>query len=167
MPLLAIVLATPGCGYKWVAWSAEGYETLSIEKVSAAPQTRQLSIRMRDALVARCLAGSGLQPVEGNGDLTLTTALRAYRESVAATGVDGRTERLQFAIAADFVLKDRQGKELWSLKNYQYSDQYDISTSQEEYRNETVFVQDNALRTIADLVITNISLAIAEAERAQ
>jgi len=165
--LAAAALFCGACGYKWVGWSSADYAAMAIARVNTTPETRKLGVRMRDALIERCLAGSGLSPVDSDGDLVLSTALRDYRESVVATGIDGRTERIQFLIVVDFLLVDREGKRVWALNNYQYSDQYAISTGQELFRDETVFAQDKALSAIADLAITNITLAIAEAERSR
>jgi outer membrane lipopolysaccharide assembly protein LptE/RlpB len=162
--LLLALLPTVSCGYKMVGWSSGRYKTMTIRPVSAAPSAQSLALRTRDALIERCLAGSGLTPVESDGDLRLDTRLIEYQERVIATGIDGRTERVQFTFRADFSLTDREGRVLWQLDNYQYSDQYGIATVQEEYRDEKIFEQDSALRTIADLVITNISLAISAEE---
>ena len=153
------------CGYKIVGWSSTSYVTLAIRPVKSAPSTRALALRMRDALIERCLAGSALKPTDTAGDLILESGLLSYQERTIATGVDGRIERIQFTLTANFALSDTAGKVLWSLPNYQYSDQYAISTSQESYRDETVFIQDKAMRTIADLVITNLTLTINELER--
>ncbi len=119
---------------------------------------------MRDALIERCLAGSSFKPTDRDGDLILESELLDYRERVIATGTDGRIERIQFTLKANFVLTNAQGQQLWALSNYQYSDQYAITTVQDTYREEAVFIQDKAMRTIADLVITNLTLAIAERE---
>ncbi len=162
--LLALSLFTISCGYKLVGWSSTQYASLEVRPVLAAPTTRHLTVRMQDALIDRCLAGSGLAPVEAEGDLVLETRLLEYDERVIATGTDGRTEQVQFTLKANFNLTDSHGSMVWSLENYQYSDQYGISTGQDSYRDETVFVQDQAMRTMADLVITNISLAISEEE---
>jgi len=162
---LMLSLLTVSCGYKVVGWSSSQYATLEVRLVEAGPTTRHLTLRMRDALIERCLAGSGFAPVDASGDLVLKTSLSEYAERVIATGTDGRTEQVQFTLKASFYLSTRDGREIWSLGNYQYSDQYAISTSQDSYRDETVFVQDQAMRTMADLVITNITLAISEEER--
>ena len=164
--LLLPVLLFSGCGYKVVEWSSDRYATLAVRPIETNPNTRHLSTRMRDALLERCLAGSSLQPTDSAGDLVLNTKLNAYTESIIATGIDGRTERIQFTLNATFRMTDGQGQVLWELKNYQYSDQYALFTGQEEYREEAVFETDKAMRTIADLVITNISLAISELESA-
>ena len=158
------VLITVSCGYKIVGWSSTGFTTLAILPVKGTAVTRELTTRMRDALIERCLAGSALKPTDHQGDLTLECELLAYTERTIATDVDGRIERIQFTLISSFVLADSRGKVLWSLPNYQYSDQYAISTGREAYREETVFVQDQAMRTIADLVITNLNLTVTELE---
>lgn len=163
---LLLPLAAASCGYKTVGWSSGRYATLAIEPVKSDLGSHNLTVRLRDALIERCLAGSGLRPTDETGDLRLQSRILEYRESIIATGVDGRTSRLQFTLRANFALLDRQGQRLWTLENYQFSDQYNISITPNEYRDEAVFVQDNAFRTISDLVITNITLAISELERA-
>ena len=162
--LAMALLSTLSCGYKVVSWSSDRYKTLTIRPVSTANSAQSLGLRLRDVLIERCLAGSGLTPTESDGSLILETEILNYQERVIATGIDGRTERIQFTFTANFSLADSEGKQLWRLNNYQYSDQYGISTTQDEYREEKVFEQDEALRTIADLVITNISLAISASE---
>ncbi|MDJ0838657.1 MAG: LPS assembly lipoprotein LptE [Acidobacteriota bacterium] len=163
--LCATLLTTLSCGYKVVGWSSENYKTMVISPVKGSgPETGRMTTRLRDALIERCLAASGFTPVDDAGDLVLETNLQRYRENVVATDVDGRTLRIQFALSASFVLRDKAGKEIWKLDNYRYSDQYNISTGRDVYRDEAVFIQDNALDSIADLVIANITLAIDELE---
>lgn len=154
-----------GCGYHLVDWNVTGFKTLEIEAIQTNETTRSLRTRMRDALIERCLSGSALQPVDEGGDLRLRCELVRYRQSVIATAADGRTTRFQFELLGNFTLKKPTGETLWRLSNYRYSDQYSISTSQNEYRDEAVFEQDIALKTIADLMITNISLALIELGR--
>ncbi len=149
-----------------VGWSSETYKTLEIKPViSVQNETRRMTVRLRDALFERCLAVSGLTPNDREGDLALKTTLISYNENVVATDVDGRIQRVQFAILANFTLTDPQGKLIWSLKNYRYSDQFNISTGRDAFSDETVFSQDEALKTIAELVITNITLALEELEQ--
>ena len=162
--LLFTICTTLSCGYKLVGWSSDRYTSLAIRPVQVAATTRTMKVRMRDALIERCLAGSALKPVDTDGDLILDTHLLDYRESVIATGPDGRTERIQFSLRAHFKLKDRAGKVLWQLENYQYSDQIGITISNDVYREEAVHVQDKAMRTMADLVVTNMTLALNERE---
>ena len=162
--LSGTLLLLTACGYKMVAWSSSTYATMAVLPIKTGDNARGFRTRFRDALIERCLAGSGLRPTDERGDLVLRTEILEYRENVIATATDGRTSRIQFTLRAGFDLTDAGGRNLWSLKNYQFSDQYDISTGQEEFRDEAAFVQDNAFRTIADLVITNITLAIAESE---
>jgi len=158
-----LALLNLSCGYKLVAWSSSKHITLAIQPVTSdTDETRTMRLRMRDVLIERCLAGSGLVPVDEGGELRLAGHLKDYRENVVATDIDGRTLRIQFTLQASFELQDRAGNRLWSLDNYRYSDQYSISTTRNEYRNETVFVQDAAMRNIADLVISNITLTLAE-----
>lgn len=159
------MIQTLGCGYKVVGWSSS-FDTLTIAPVTGGMRDASMKLRLRDALMERCLAGSGLRPVDSDSDLKLSTEIRDYREQVIATSVDGRTERLQFTIHLNFELVDRQGQVIWSLYDYQYSDQYSITTTQARFKDEAVFEQDNGLRSIADLVITNITLAIDEMEGA-
>lgn len=121
-----------------------------------------LRVRMQDALITRCLAGSGLQPRGQDSDLHLSGRLVNYVENVIATDPDGRTKTIQFNFVVSFSLKDKAGKTLWSLNSYRYSDQFDVSTRQAAFRDEAVFLQDEALRAVADLVITNITLAVNE-----
>ena len=162
--LLLLLLATPiACGYKMVGWSADTYPTVTIAPVRGNEiETRRMGVRLRDALIESCLTGSALRPIETGGSLTLETNLAQYTENVVATDLDGRTLRVQFSIIAGFTLKDTAGKVIWSLKNYRYSEQFNVATGRDAYRNETVFVQDNALDDIADLVIANITLALEE-----
>ena len=162
---LTLLFTLNSCGYKVVGWSSETYGTVAIERVqTASNETRLMATRMRDALIERCLAGSGLKPVTNQADLVLKTRLVDYQENIIATDTDGRTQRIQFTLWAHFDLADQQGKRLWNLNNYRYSDQYRITTTQSLYRDEKVAIQDEALRSMADLVITNITLAIAELE---
>ena len=164
--VLLTVMGTCGCGYKVVSWSSEANSTITIPPVDGAVPGEEMKVRLRDALIERCLAGSGLRPVDRGGQLTLACTLADYSEQVIATDVDGRTKRLQFNMLVSFRLKDAAGNRVWSLDNYRYSDQYSITTDQNTYRDEAVFVQDDAMRSIADLVVTNLTLAIAELEQA-
>jgi len=164
MILLGLVLATTSCGYKMVRWSSDVFQTMAIAPVDGSVRA-EMKLRLRDALIERTLAGSGLKPVDSEGHLVLKSQLLSYGEQVIATDVDGRTRRLQFNMRVSFQLSDAAGNEIRSLKNYQYSDQYSITTRQDTFRDETVFVQDDAMRSIADLVVTNITLAVAEWEQ--
>jgi len=146
-----------------VGWSSETFKTLTNKPVKSLDnETRRMTVRLRDALIERCLAGSGLRPGDRDGDLVLDTTLISYKEYVVATDVDGRTQRVQFALLANFSLTDTSGRLIWTLKNYRYSDQFNISTGRDAYSDEAVYSQDEALKTVADLVITNITLALEE-----
>jgi len=138
---------------------------MAVSPIQGAAESGVMRLRLRDALIERCLAGSGLRPVDNQGDLSLSGKLLSYKENVIATDVDGRTRRLQFNLQASFKLQDKQGNIIWQLNNYRYSDQYSITTTQSSFRDESVSVQDDAMKNIADLVITNITLAIHEWER--
>ena len=162
---LLLVLITLGCGYKVVSWSDENWQTMAVRPIEGDPSGQVMRLRLRDALIERCLAGSGLRPTDHSGDLILTGKLLSYSERVIATDTDGRTQRLQFNLRASFKLKNKDGETIWELKNYQYSNQYSITTSQASFRDESVLEQDDAMKNIADLVITNITLAIHEWER--
>jgi len=164
LPLLFAAM-TLACGYKMVGWSSETYPTMTILPVQGSgTETRRMAVRLRDALLESTLAGSALRPVERDGSLVLETTLYAYEENVVATDRDGRTLRVQFSMRATFSLRDAAGEVVWSLPDYRYSDQYNIATGRDDFRDETVFVQDEALANIADLVIANITLAIEELE---
>ena len=156
-----LLLLPSGCGYKWIGW-ASPYRSIEIPRVEVPRKYHTMGVRLKDALSERCLVGSGLQPTDHDGDLTLTARLADYRENIIATDVDGRTQRIQFSMTISFRLVDREQRLIWSLVNYEYSDQYNIATTQNEYRDEGVFIQDQAMRGIADLAITNINLAINE-----
>ena len=160
--LFLTLIATSGCGYKMVSWSSERYKTLAIHPVGANQATRPMAIRMRDSLIESCLAGSAFEPTDQDGDLILSSRLDDYRENIIATDVDGRTAQIQFILKASFYLSDRSGSRLWALENYHYSDQFRISTNANAYRDEAVYVQDEAMKSVADLVITNINLTISE-----
>jgi len=162
---LTYILCTLGCGYKVVNWSSGTFQTITIPSVRGENQAADMKLRLRDALLERCLAGASLKPVDNSGHLILATELLDYAEQVIATDVDGRTRRLQFNMRVSFKLTDTKGNVIWSLLNYQYSDQYSITTTAAAYRDEAVFVQDDAMRSIADLVVTNITLAVDEWER--
>jgi len=161
--LLALALASTACGYKVVGWSSDSHDTMAIRPVQGNdPDTRRMGVRLRDALVESCLSGSALKPTEREGSLILETDLTEYTENVVATDRDGRTLRVQFSMLATFVLRDSEGQVVWSLQNHRYSDQYNIATGRDAYRDEAVFIQDEALDDIAALVIANITLAIEE-----
>lgn len=160
-----VVFCCSGCGYKMVGWSSSTYKTLVIAPVTGTVRAEDMKLRLRDALFERCLAGSGLNLVEADGHLILKSRLSEYKEQVIATDSDGRTRRLQFNMKVSFQLLTPQGQKIWKLSDYQYSDQYSITTSQASYRDEAGFVQDDAMRSIADLVISNITLAMTEWEQ--
>lgn len=161
---LLALFCTTGCGYKLVEWSSKRFQTLTVLPVSGPVPDHQMKVHLKDALVERTLAGSGLRPVESGGQLALETVLSEYIEQVIATEPDGRTSRLQFTMRASFSLKDQSGTVIWAMTDYQYSDQFSITTTQSAYRDETVYVQDDAMRSIADLVVTNMTLAVKEWE---
>ncbi len=163
--LLLTAASLTACGYKMVGWDSRAYETMAIRPVRGSDaETRRMGVRLRDALIESCLAGSALRPTETEGSLILETNLYEYKEDVVATDLDGRTLRIQFSMLATFMVRDAAGKVVWSLDNYRYSDQYNLATGRDAYRDEAVFIQDEALDDIADLVIANITLAIAELE---
>jgi len=155
-----------GCGFRVVPWVSQSYRVVYIAPVAAHTEHTQLSVRLQDALIRQCLASSGLTPVSKPGaDLTLKTKLTVQDDQVVATDADGRTRRLQFAIRVDFVLTDRDGQVIWRLENYRFTEQYEISTTSERFRDEAVFVEDTALETIADLVVTGFSLTLTQGDR--
>ncbi|CAM2008184.1 LPS assembly lipoprotein LptE [Acanthopleuribacter pedis] len=158
-----LLILCANCGYSLVDWSPDQFQTIDIRPVSGPMERNTLRVRMQDALITRCLAGSGLRPSDNTEtDLRLTGQLLNYEENVIATDPDGRTKTIQFNFVVSFNLQDRNGKTLWSLNGYRYSDQFDVSTRQAAFRDESVFLQDEALRAVADLVVTNITLAVSE-----
>lgn len=161
---LLALFCTTGCGYKLVEWESKRFQTLTVLPVSGPVPNNEMKIHLKDALIERTLAGSGLRPIDRGGQLALETVLSEYSEQVIATEPDGRTSRLQFTLRASFTLKDQSGTVIWTMANYQYSDQFSISTAQGSYRDETTYVQDDAMRSIADLVVTNMTLAVNEWE---
>lgn len=154
-----------GCGYHRVALDSEIYQTVNVRPVQGSGDAARLAYRLRDALLERLIAGSGIRPVDGAADLQLQARILSYQENVIATGADGRTRDIQFNIRADFFLLDAEEAPLWSLRNYQYSDQYQISTTAAEFRDETFFTIEDAMNDMADLVISNLTLAIARREQ--
>lgn len=131
--------------------------------MGSARATREMAIRLQDALIQGCLSFSGLKPITSeDSDLTLHTRILDYREQILATDVDGRTKRIQFSIRAEFVLVDIQGKTLWSLPNYAYSEQYEISTTTSGFKDEAIYTQDTSFVVVADLVITSFTQALSE-----
>ena len=166
--LIALAITTTcACGYKLVDWHSELFATIGIPPVSAEGPARSLAPRLHDALIERCLAGSSLQPVKAHdADLVLKSRLNGYRENIIATDSDGRTKRVQFTMNVTFELW-RGGTKLWSLSNYQYADQFQVSTTQVEYRNESIYVQDQAMDAVAELVAANVALVIQELEESE
>lgn len=161
---LFLPLAWLGCGYKVVGWSSSEYQTVEVAEIRAEGQngTHRLAFRLRDALITRFIANSGLRPVKENADLILHTTLLDVTQTTLATATDGRTERLQLAIRASFELVDAAGQRLWYLDNYRYTDQIKVSTTTGNYTNETVQVQELAMKAVADLVVNNVALVISE-----
>ncbi len=158
----ALILVS-GCGYKTVKWHEADARSLFIAPVSASSGTAPLSARLRDALRERCLTKTTLVPVNRlPSDYALEVHIDSYEESVVATDVDGRTRRIQFSIRASFKLIDAEGATLWHLPAYQYADQFQLSTTRVGYRDESHLVQDEALKSVADLVMTNIVIALME-----
>lgn len=159
--LIALLLMLSGCGYKVLRWDSGSGQTLYIAPVQASKSTALLSTRFRDALRQQCLLKSDLEPVNHEpSHFKLIARLDSYDEAVVATDVDGRTRRIQFSIRASFELVDQAGTLLWSLPSYQYADQFDLTTTDSIYRDEAHLVQDEALRDVADLVMTNMVLAL-------
>lgn len=148
------------CGYHRVALDSDKYRTVNVRQVQGSGDASRLSYRLRDALLERLIAGSGIRPVDGTADLQLEARILSYQENVIATGADGRTRDIQFNILADFLLFDAENEQLWSLKNYQYSDQYQVSTTASSFRDEAFFTIEAAMNDMADLVISNMTLAI-------
>lgn len=161
--LLCLGLLT-SCGYHRVSLDSELYQTVNVRSVSGTGDAARLAYRLRDSLLERLIAGSGIRPVDGAADLQLEARILSYQENVIATGSDGRTRDIQFNIRADFFLRDSNGEQLWSLRNYQYSDQYQISTTAAEFRDEAFFTIEDAMNDMADLVISNMTLAITRRE---
>lgn len=148
-----------------VAWQSPSHASIFIAPVRTDAHHRHLGQRMRDALVVQCLSASGLTPVDrSKADLILDTALTSYEEQILGTDSDVRTRQVQFVLHADFKLVDRDQNLLWSLERYRYQEQYNITTTSSAHRDETEYVQDQALRTIANLVVTQFALVLAEAE---
>lgn len=162
--LAGMALLTLGCGYKVVSWTSPGFKTVEVAPVNASGigESQELSFRLREALMTRFLSNSGLRPVTENADLVLKTTLSQVNQTTLATGTDGRTERLQLALNASFELENSQGERLWQLENYRYTDQIEVSTTSQGYTDETVSVQEAAMKAVADLVVNNVSLVIAE-----
>jgi hypothetical protein len=146
---------------------SEIYRTVNVRQVQGSGDAARFAYRLRDALLERLIAGSGIRPVDGAADLQLEARILSYQENVIATGADGRTRDIQFNIRADFFLYDADNEQLWSLRNYQYSDQYQIATTAAQFREETVFTIESAMNDMADLVISNMTLAITRREEEQ
>ncbi|MCB1052321.1 MAG: hypothetical protein H6510_15830 [Acidobacteria bacterium] len=154
-----------GCGYHTLNWAHGQWRVLWIDTVQSEGTHRKQATRLEQLLHERTQAGTGMKTVRSGTsyDLKLSTRLKSYSEQVLATDVDGRTKRLQFFMVFDFELKDLEGKVLWSLPDYAYSDQYELSTQVgAPFRDDLVTSQDTALRNVADLVIANFSMALAK-----
>lgn len=166
--VLAYALTSLSCGYKMVAWTSDTYQTIEVLPVEAVGlgEVHELTGRLRDALMTRFLASSGLNPVKQAGDLTLRTTLKNVDTETLATANDGRTERLQLALVARFELLDRNGQQLWLLDNYRYTEQIAVAISTRSYVDETVDVQEASMRAVADLVVNNVTLVISELDEA-
>lgn len=163
-PIFLLPLLFLNCGYKVVGWSSAKYRTIEVAPVrtEGVGEAHRLGFRLRDALMTRFIASSGLRPTRENADLVLRSTLLDVGQTTFATATDGRTERLQLALIASFELVDANGQRLWFLDNYRYTEQIQVSTTSASYTDETVLVQETAMRTVADLVVNNVALVISE-----
>jgi len=162
---MMISLMLAGCGYRMMTWSSERYQTIHIADVTAGARDSELAVRLQNALIERILGSSGLSPSTiVDSDLVLHSEVTTHEDQVVATDVDGRTRRIQFTIRADFRLLDRDQNLLWQLDDYRFTDQYEVSTTSQSYRDEAVFIEDTALQAVSDLVVSSFSLALAERE---
>ncbi|MCB1044166.1 MAG: hypothetical protein KDC35_14585 [Acidobacteria bacterium] len=151
------------CGYRVIRWDEQEGRTLYIAPVEVVSESAPLAVRFRDALREQCLTKTNLVPVNREpSDLMLITKVVTYQEHVVATDVDGRTSRMQFTVSASFQLVNAEGETVWQLPVYQFSEQYQLSSTSAVYRDESKSVQDEALTDVADLVMTNIVLALME-----
>jgi len=164
----AFLLSTACCSYQILSWKTGRQEVLLLSPVSFPPTQRDLGVRLEEFLLERCHSGTSLDIVRSGEayDLHLKSQLRQYDEQVVATDLDGRTRRLQFSIRLSFVLEDRQGVELWRLSDYELSDQYELTTRLDRgFRDEKVATQEQALRKVADLVASHLTLALAARQK--
>lgn len=160
--LLSMVLWM-GCGFQVVSWTPSRFSTIHVAPVSSSTAHREMAVRLQDALIQGCLSFSGLKPVtSADADLILHSRILDYSEQILATDVDGRTKRLQFSVRAEFTLHDAQGKTLWRLANYPFSEQYEISTTASGFKDEAVYTQDKSFFVVADLVITSFTQALSK-----
>jgi hypothetical protein len=166
--ICAFLLMTTACGYKILSWQSGQREVLWLSPVTFSPTQRDLGVRLEEFLLERCHSGTSLDIVRSGEsfDLHLKSELRQYDEQVVATDLDGRTRRLQFSIRLSFVLEDRQGVVLWRLSDYELSDQYELTTRLGQgFRDEKVATQEQALRKVADLVASHLTLALADRQK--
>lgn len=160
---ICMLFICSACGYRVIRWDEQEGRTLYIAPVEVVSESAPLAVRFRDALREQCLTKTNLVPVNREpSDLMLITKVVTYQEHVVATDVDGRTSRMQFTVSASFQLVNAEGETVWQLPVYQFSEQYQLSSTSAVYRDESKSVQDEALTDVADLVMTNIVLALME-----
>ena len=164
--ILLTILLTLNCGYRLVNWDNSDYKSVYVKPVITQAIHRPHAALFQHALNDRCLAMSGLNLVSSaQADLILETTLHDVSETIIATDIDRRVRQVQFTLTSSFKLVDKQGVILWEMKNYQFSDQYEVSTSRGVYKNDAASSMNLAYRNIAEMVVTHFSVYLNQHER--
>ncbi len=169
--LSAFMVVLPQCGYKPIMWRDIPYRTIYIQEIKTLPEYAKHIAVFQGALQDRCLSMSGLSLSKDRmqSDLVLATDLQRVTETVIATDIDRRVRQVQFTLICSFKLATRQGKTLWELKNYRFSDQFEVSSARGEFRNDAAASYDSAFQNVSEMAVTHFSIALhrQEAERDQ
>jgi len=163
--LVVLTISIFNCGYRTIQWQNTEYKNVFIQDIQTKPVFQRHVALFQNALNDRCLAMSGLTiTLEEDADLILETKLHEVGETIIATDIDRRIRQVQFTVISSFRLVDKEGKVLWNLSNYRFSDQFEVSTTSGEYSNDAASSYDSAFKNIAELVVTHFSISISHLE---
>jgi outer membrane lipopolysaccharide assembly protein LptE/RlpB len=159
--VLLIILFLSACGYHLISWNNSEYQTIYVRQVRTTARYAPQAALFQQALNDRCVAMSGLQLVgENEADLILEPTFHSLQETIIATDSDRRIRQVQYTMISSFKLMTPDSQVLWKLDNYRFSDQYEISTTSDRYKNDAASSMDLAFRNIAEMVITHLSIAL-------
>lgn len=164
--MLWLIVFVTGCGYHFITWDNPNYHSIYIRPVQTQTAFQPHASLFQHALADRCLAISGLDLVDqSTAHLVLETTLNELAETIIATDVDRRVKQVQFTLNSSFRLRNKEGEVLWSMENYRFSDQYEISTSKDTFQNDAAASLDKAFRSVAEMVVTHFSISLNRREQ--
>jgi len=112
--LVFAVAAIHGCGYRQVSGMSE-FSTIRIIPVENRTREPDIQDMLRQAVAEELLIDRRVTVVSSSSDVQLESAVTVYRLNPTAEAAD-RATQYEIELAADFLVKDSNGKILGRIK---------------------------------------------------